>query len=420
MAIHKLTTKFVETAVSGLHSDGGNLFLQVRDKAKSWIFLYTSRKEKRKKSIGLGSAATVPLAMAREKAQECHRLLADGKDPMEERRAKQRAREAKLGLAETVEQLSDKYYTMKIANKSASYKKATSSLLARVNDAIGKLPVVEVTSAIIRDKIELDKWWVEKHPQAILLLMHLRRMFSMAMAEGTIIANPAAYVDNLQHLLPDHVHQVDHHPSLDHGDLPCFMADLRNYADRSPRKTGHTVTAYAVEFTILTGARANEVCRAQWREIDFEREIWNVPPDHLKTGRRHGKTCRRPITKSMMDILRIMERRDHSSDDLVFPSDYSGQLNVETLRNLLVGLGRPNITTHGFRSTFTDWARTKGYSLDLIDAQLDHLLPGKVRQAYARDDLLAERRKMMKEYDAFASSPEPHAGNVIPMRKASA
>jgi integrase len=424
MAIHKFTARFVETVgKDGLYSDGGNLFLQVRGKAKSWIFLYVSRRDKRKKSIGLGSAAIVPLAMAREKAQECHRLLADGKDPLEERRAKQRADDAKFGLAETVEQLADKYYKMKIANKSEGYKKSTIRLLDHIVRTVGKLPVGEVTPAIIRDKTELGKWWVDKHPQAIQLLTHLKRMFSMAMAERSIAVNPAAYVDNLQHLLPDHIHKVEHHPSLDHRKLPRFMADLRGYEDRSVRKTGHTTTAYAVEFAILTGARANEVCRAQWKEIDFEREIWNVPPDHLKMGHRHGKTCRRPITKSMMRVLRRMERRVHSADDLVFPSDYAAaQISADTLRRVICGrLGwQIEITTHGFRSSFTDWARARGYPRDLIDAQLDHLPPGTVWQAYARDDLLSERRKMMEEYDAYASCPEPHAGNVIPLRKASA
>jgi integrase len=425
MKIWKLTARFVETVTKdGLYSDGGNLYLQVRDrgKAKSWIFLYTSRRDKQKHYMGLDSAATVPLAMARERAQECRQLLHDGKDPLEESRAKKRAHEAKFGLAQTVEQLSDKYYATKIANKSPNYKKSAMRMLVHINRTIGKLPVVEVTSAIIRDKTELGKWWVDKHPQAKHLLSHLKRMFSMAMAEGTIAVNPAAFVDNLQHLLPDHVHKVDHFSSLDHRELPCFMAGLRSYEDRSARKTGHTISAYAVEFVILTGGRANEVCRAQWKEIDFDREIWNVPPDHLKTGHRHGKTCRRPITKSMMDVLRIMERRYHSPDDLVFPSDYASQLSVPTLRATIAGLGWPiNITTHGFRSTFTDWARARRYPRDWIDAQLDHLPPGQVWQAYARDDLLSERRNMMQEYDAYASRPEPHAGlNVIPMRRANA
>jgi integrase len=247
-------------------------------------------------------------------------------------------------------------------------------------------------------------------------------MFSIAMAEGTITVNPAAYVDNLEHLLPDHDHKVEHHASLDHKHLPRFMADLRNYQDRSARKAGRTVASYAVEFAILAAARANEVCGAQWKEIQFDQETWNVPPDHLKSGHKHRKTCRRPITKSMMDVLRIMERQfpDHSAEDLVFPSSYGGgQLWVPTLGATIAKVElSTSITTHGFRSTFTDWARAKRYPIEWIEAQLDHLPLGKVRQAYARDDLLSERRKMMEEYDAYASCPEPHAGNVIPLRKA--
>jgi integrase len=419
MKIWKLTARFVETAKDGLHSDGGCLHLQVSGggNARSWIFLYTSRKSGRKVHHGLGSAATVSLAAAREMAQECRLLLHDGKDPLEEHNAKKRAHEAKFGLAQTVEQLSDKYYATKIANKSPSYKKNTIPLLEHISRTIGALPVGEVTPAIILAKAELGKWWIEKHIQARHLLMHLRRMFSMAMAERTITVNPAAFKDSLEHLLPDHVHTVKHYSSLDHRELPRFMVDLRGYEDRSFCKSGHTISAFAAEFAILAAARPCEVCRARWKEIDGE--TWNVPPEHLKTGKA---VCRRPITSSMMAVLQAMERRfpDRSPDDFIFPSEHGGQIYVQTLRTVIARLGwQIKITSHGFRSTFCDWARVRGYSRDLIDLQLDHAPPRKeVWQAYAREDLLSERRTMMQEYDDYASRSEPHATNVIPLRKA--
>src|SRR5262249_56845515 len=117
--------------------------------------------------------------------------------------------------------------------------------------------------------------------------------------------NPAAYKDNLEHLLPDHDHKVKHRESLPYEDLPKFIADLRRYEDRSDRKTGHTTVAYAVEFAALSGARVDEVCQAQWKEIDAD--VWSVPPEHLKMGHIHGQERRRPITPSMSDVLMAME-----------------------------------------------------------------------------------------------------------------
>jgi integrase len=423
MAIHKLTARFVETAKDGLHSDGGNLFLQVRNRGKgrSWIFQYQG-KDGRTKNMGLGSAATVALADARQTAQAQHRLLDDGKDPLEERNNKQLERDARAGVAVTVRELAEEYYEKKIAKKSRNYRKSFVRFADHIDKTLGAMPVVTVTPAVICNQAELSKWWVEKHPAAIQLLTHLKRMFSMAMAQRSISVNPAAFRDNLEHLLPDHAHKVEHRASLDHKDLAKFMVDLRSYEDRSVRKTGHTTVAYAVEFAILTGARVDEVCRAQWKEIDGD--VWSVPPEHLKMGHKHGQVRRRPITASMKDVLTAMDRRhpDHSRDDLIFPSEMGGKIDGSTLGNFVrkVMQWPIKITAHGFRATFTDWARAKEYPEYWIDAQLDHLPPGKVRQAYIRNDLLPERKKMMEAYDAYAHRPEPFGGKVIDLRKAKA
>ena len=99
-----------------------------------------------------------------------------------------------------------------------------------------------------------------------------------------------------------------------------------------------------------------------------------------------------------------------------------GKIHESTLGNFVREMMRwpIKVTAHGFRATFTDWARANEYPPDWIDAQLDHLPQGKMRQAYIRDDLLPERRKMMEAYDAYASRPEPHADNVVTLRKVKA
>lgn len=241
----------------------------------------------------------------------------------------------------------------------------------------------------------------------------------MAVAERTITVNPAAYKDNLEHLLPDHRHKVKHRESLPYTDLPKFMADLRRYEDRSIRKTGRTTVVYAVEFAVLTGARVNEVCQAQWKEIDGD--VWSVPPEHLKTGHIHERVLRRPITPSMRGVLTAMERRhpNRSPDDLIFPSVMGGKIHQSTLGNFVRETMRwpIKITAHGFRTTLNDWSRAKSYSEAFFDVQVDHLPQGKVKQAYTGGDLLPERKKMMAAYDAYASRPEP-SDNVIDLRKA--
>lgn len=146
MAIYKLTARFVETAKDGMHSDGGNLYLQVRNggKGRSWIFQYKSRKDGRLKNMGLGSAATVPPADARQMAQAQHRLLEAGKDPLEERNNARLERDSKRGVAVTVRDLAEKYYKTKIEKKSREYRKSAARFLEHIDKTIGDMPVAMV------------------------------------------------------------------------------------------------------------------------------------------------------------------------------------------------------------------------------------------------------------------------------------
>src|SRR5215471_4398140 len=131
MSIHNLKARFVETAKDGLHSDGGNLYLKVSNggKGRSWIFQYKSRKDGRNKNMGLGSAATVPLAMARQKAQAQHQLLDEGKDPLEERANERLKHDISVGAAVTVNDIVNKFSERKIENKSQNYRKSAKRFL---------------------------------------------------------------------------------------------------------------------------------------------------------------------------------------------------------------------------------------------------------------------------------------------------
>ena len=427
MAIHKLTARFVETAKDGLHADGGNLYLQVSNggKGRSWIFQYKSRKDGRSKNMGLGSAATVPLAVAREKAQAQHRLLDEGKDPLEDRENKRLERDIRVGVAVTVNDILDKYYEAKIAKKSLNYRKSAARFLDRIRDTIGDMPVKLITPTVIRDKVALGKLWDEKRPSAIQLHSHLKRIFSMAKVECGLATNPAAWTDNLQHLLSDSVHKVEHRASLDYTEVGRFLDAVRRYEDRSARKTGRTNVSLWLEFVVLSGVRISEVRLAKWSEFDLDEMVWNVPPEHRKTGFKTGLVRAVPITRPMLAVLEEMQRRrtDPSPDALAFPSPYGNQpFAVSTImRFIRFALKWPiRVHAHGFRTTLNDWRRANGYPKELIDAQLDHLPEGKVEQAYTRDDLMPQRRQMMEAWGAFCDRKKPPAGNVIKLRMAKA
>jgi len=211
------------------------------------------------------------------------------------------------------------------------------------------------------------------------------------------------------------------------------MQALRAYEDRSCRTQGRPNVALWLEFVILTGVRISEARLATWEQIDVKNATWIVPAENHKIGSITGEPHLVPITKPMWAILMEMERRkpDHAPDALIFSSprtqrgwrgngsswrDEGRAFEVNTVARFVRHLEwETEVTPHGFRSTLTDWCRANEYSKDFIDAQVGHIQHGKVAQAYARDQLVNQRRPMMERWGEYCSqlTPEPiEDGNV--------
>ena len=227
---HLLTAREVTTLPDGMHKDGGNLFLRVRNggKARSWLFRYTFNR-RQKPPLSLGSAAKLSLANARKEAERCHELLLEGKDPAEVRKADSPA-------AMTVNDALDKHYEANIAHLSQEHRRKSGRYLDLIRDAIGTMPVAMVTTKIILDKIGLREMWIKKRKKAETLLSHLQRTFSLAKVECNLSANPAAWKDNLEHVLSKKKYKSTPHASLDYRDVGRLMADVRAYEIQRERR----------------------------------------------------------------------------------------------------------------------------------------------------------------------------------------
>jgi integrase len=199
------------------------------------------------------------------------------------------------------------------------------------------MPIQKVDGNTILEKVGLRELWIRRNPTAIDVRMHLDRMFRLAIHQKYYRGeNPASW-ERLQHVLPavEDVHQEKHLASLPYKDAGRFMRDLRAYDDRSWRKQGHTTAAFLLEFVMLAGVRVGEAAAAQWKEIDRENMVWNVPPEHLKS---RDKLRPVPITKPMLALLDNMyeRRRDESRDALVFPSPNGrGEIDDTTVRRVI-------------------------------------------------------------------------------------
>jgi integrase len=187
------------------------------------------------------------------------------------------------------------------------------------------------------------------------------------------------------------------------ADIPAFMGRLRAMQG---------VASRALEFAILTAARSGEVLGARWDEIDFQAEVWTVPPERMKGSREH----RVPLSTRAMAIL--AELRQARMSGFVFPGFKRGRrLNNSALETVL-RRAEVDVTTHGFRSSFRDWAGdSTAFARDVVEAALAHAIENRTEAAYRRSDALEKRRLLMAAWEAYCTvSPNRLQGSVTPLR----
>jgi integrase len=208
--------------------------------------------------------------------------------------------------------------------------------------------------------------------------------------------NPARWKGHLKHLLAarSKIAVVEHHAALAYRELPAFMSEI----ERQSGSTG----ALALRFAILTAARTGEVIAATWSEIDLDARLWIIPAARMKGKREH----RVPLSGPVLQILNTMTALRTSSSGYVFPGQRHGKpLSNMSLLAVLKRMGHPDLTTHGFRSTFRDWAaETTAFPSEVVEMALAHAVGSKVEAAYRRGDLFAKRRELMDAWGAFVTS----------------
>jgi len=201
-------------------------------------------------------------------------------------------------------------------------------------------------------------------------------------------------VDGVTRALPPRIRQsATHHPALPYGQVPAFIVMLRASAGGEPAKL-------AFEFLILTAARTSEVLGARWTEIDRSLKTWTVPANRIKAGREH----RVPLSPRCLDLLAAAEKLSDGGP-YVFPGrSSSASMSNMVFLMLLRRLNRRDITAHGFRSAFRDWAaETTNAPTEVCEAALAHTLRDKTEAAYRRTDLFERRRTLMDDWAAFAA-----------------
>jgi integrase len=381
----------------GLYADGAGLYLRVgRGGAKSWAFRFMLNG--RAREMGFGSFTKVGLADARKKAIDARRLLSEGRDPLVQREEEEKQRAAAENVAAARSMTFDKCAEAYISAHEVSWRNEKhrqqwrNTLATYVSAIFGSSPVQDIDIDLIMKVIE--PLWSVKTETARRVRGRVEVILDWAKVRGYRSGeNPARWRGHLDHLLParSKVRMVKHHAALPYLGIGAFMKDLRAMEGTS---------AAALEFLILTVARTGEVIGAPWSEINLENRVWVVPAARMKSGREH----RVPLSSAAIAVL---NRMPDLKDDYVF----TGQRPGGPLSNmaLLMTLGRMNcgdITAHGFRSTFRDWAaECTNFSREVVEMALAHVIEDKTEAAYRRGDLFDKRRRLMDAWAEYCGKP---------------
>jgi integrase len=398
--------KVAKATKRGMYGDGAGLWLRVASPGvRSWSFRYQIAR--RVREMGLGPLHSVSLAEARERVAKYRKQLLDGIDPMEARDAERAHAKLAARRSMTFRQAAEIYIEAHRpswrSTKHASQWEAT--LATYAHPVCGDISVQEIDLPIVMRVLE--PLWRSKTETASRLRGRIEAVLDWAKVRGYRQGeNPARWRGHLENLLPARakVRRVQHHPALPYAELGAFMVELRKQ---------ESVAARALEFAILTAARTGEVLGARFDEIDPAR-IWVIKPERMKGLRQH----RVPLSDPALAI--VEQARALAVGDLIFPGrKRDTPLSGPSMPHVLERMGRKDISVHGFRSTFADWASEQSaYPNEVVEMALAHAIASAVEAAYRRGDLFEKRRRLMDDWARFCEAPAAD-GHVVAMRRAS-
>jgi integrase len=373
-------------------ADGEGLFLLVTPSGnKYWRLKYHfGGKEK---LLALGVYPEVGLGDARERRAHAHKLLAAGKDPIDAKRETKRLEILKAENA--FETVARDWYEKRLHQWADNSAKVTLGRLEQhILPKLGPRPIADINAPEVLSMLRV----VEGRgtlDTAQRVMQICGQIFMYAIATGRAERNP---VPDLRGALKTPV--TKHHAFLKASELPEFLQKLEDY-------DGHPVTKLALRLLLLTFVRTCELRAAEWKEIDFDKAEWRIPPERMKMREVHLV----PLSKEAIAVLKALQKLTGKQPKLqpyLFPNQHNLTrcMSENTMLYALYRMGyHTRATSHGFRSTASTILNEHGFAADVIERQLAHTERNKVRAAYNHAQYLPERRKMMQWWADYLDEP---------------
>lgn len=369
-------------------ADGSSLFLLVRpDGSMHWVYRY--RVAGKEQSLSYGRYPEVTAAEARQRHQEARRQVREGLDPGAERQA---ARARALVASETTFEGVARAWLARQrgALAPATYAKAEWMLGELAFPRFGRLPIAEVTPAIVLAAIRKveERGAIET---AHRLKQRVSQVYRFAIAAGMATSNPAG---DLRGALAPLV-TTSRAAVTDPAKVAKLLRDLDTYK-------GSPITRAALQLAALTFVRPGELRSAEWSEIDVDAAEWRIPAAKTKMRTEHVVPLSRQALAVLAELRLLTGPSDMRPGRYLFPSirGASAFMSENTVNAALRNLGyaKDEMTGHGFRALASTRLNELGWAPDVIERQLAHVERNRVRAAYNRASHLAERRKMMQAW----------------------
>ena len=390
------------------------LYLHVRDNgrrdkqgrpvySRCWVFRYRDALADKQRDMGLGCMPEISLELAIDRALEARRSARSGGSPLAEREAAKMARKLEAVRAKTFGDCADAYIeSRKPGWQNAKHADQWTNTLATYAAILRPLPVQAIDTDLVIGV--LQPIWTAKTETATRVRQRIEAVLDWASARKLRHGeNPARWRGHLEKLLPPpaKVQRVKHRPALPYADMPEFMATL---AARD------TLAAKALRLQILCALRPGEAVAAHADEFDLTANVWTIPADRMKAKREH----RVPLSKEAKALVTEVWTKG-----LLFPGVKGRPITTAATLAVAKEL-QPGISSHGFRSTFKDWAGDMtSFPRDVAEMALAHTIKDKTEAAYRRLDALNHRARLMQEWATYCHTPNAKGDNVTPIGKAS-
>lgn len=371
------TAKFdPETPANNTRRDGQGLELRISKTAKSWLFKYYRPADGKRTNMSFGQYPDVSLAMARQKRQEARALLAEGVDPQRHRDEQQEATRA--ASTNTFKAVAERWIELKRHSTTAAHCDAEWGRLDRfVFPALGGVPVDQIRAKAVIDTLRhLED--VGKLTTLRRICIDIKQILDLAVNSGLIDgANPCAAIGSAFK-----APVKENMPSIEPGELPTLMAAISESGMEF-------TTRQALLWSLHTLVRPAEAAGTRWDEIDIEKGLWVIPAERMKMKREHTV----PLTPQAIAILETIRPlsglREH-----VFPHRVNPKMAMSK-QSTNVALARMGfagkLVAHGLRSLGATAMSKAGFSPDVIDSCLAHVVGGTTTRAYIRDERIEPR-----------------------------